>query len=146
MVSTNGEDIFSPDGKFFSNDLFGKTEPKKKVSWTGCFSYIYEIRNKHQNKAYVGCTTKDFTKRWHDHFFLANEASTIFREETLKSNLTDWTFSILETIPLDSTKTEQELIDISHTKETFWINKLNTYLSGYNMKVGGSGVYKKKET
>jgi group I intron endonuclease len=90
---------------------------------------IYCARNLTNDKLYVGKTTKTLEERKLQHYDDANNGSeTHFHRALCLDNEFEW--SVLE-----------HVIDVSrlNERECFWITKLNTYVDGYNMTIGGDG-------
>jgi hypothetical protein len=101
---------------------------------------IYKITNIHNNKKYIGLTTKTAKKRWDQHVATANgdgkDSKAIFKKAIRKYGTESW---VVETI--DSADTLEEL----KQKEIYWIEELNTYAFdkngwGYNSTRGGDLV------
>jgi hypothetical protein len=84
---------------------------------------IYRIYNKIEDKSYIGQTRQSFTLRWWQH--IKSATGTKFNRAFLDSNLTDWTFEVVE----DFKKIGKKELD---EKETFYIKKFNSIENGYN--------------
>ena len=92
---------------------------------------IYKITNKKTNKSYIGKTTQVFTLRWYQHFFCST--GTKFHEEIKNSDLTEWTFEIIEVVNIpEEVKNINEIDKIIIERERHWINEHNTLNEGYN--------------
>jgi group I intron endonuclease len=97
---------------------------------------IYCARNKDNDKMYIGKTTKTLEIRKAGHYDDAiNSMSDTHFHRALRSGV-EFEWMILETV--------SETNDINE-REKFWITKLDTYHTGYNMTIGGDGglTYKK---
>lgn len=98
------------------------------------FSNIYIIKNKVNNKLYVGQTT-NVEKRWKEHKYhgIHDENTSIYLYNAMKKyGIDNFTIEVIEKdIPLDQI----------NDKETYWIKKLNTLKpNGYNLTLGGEGT------
>ena len=93
---------------------------------------IYEIymhRFKTNGKIYIGQTSKGFLNRLKDHIYRALNGSTSnFHKAIRKYGIDD-----IETFLLDSADSLAE----SNRLETFYINKYDSFNTGYNMTIGG---------
>lgn len=91
---------------------------------------IYCARNKDNDKMYVGKTMKTLEERKLGHYNTATRSlsDTHFHRALRTTSEFEWT--ILE-ILTDS--------DNINDRERFWISKLDTFNSGYNMTAGGDG-------
>jgi len=91
---------------------------------------IYCVRNKDNDKMYIGKTSKTLDERKTKHYDAAFRSSseTNFHRALRMSDNFEWT--VLETL------TESD--DINE-RERFWISKLDTFKHGYNMTEGGDG-------
>lgn len=107
------------DARLFNVD-FGKKHP----------ATIYRITNTITGMHYIGQTSQPFTLRWWQHFF--NGTGTKFHAAIAESNITDWTFCILEIINPDNKREDQNMSCFMHEREQFWINKYNSIHGGYN--------------
>lgn len=95
-------------------------------------SGIYCITNNINRKQYVGLS-KDCLKRWADHYSKSYHPT---KDDEIRKPLymamrkygrENFSFSILEECPQEKLK----------EREIYWINKLDTYNSGYNATKGG---------
>lgn len=93
---------------------------------------IYCVENNINHKKYVGLS-KDCLKRWNDHYSKSYHSS---KDDDKRKPLylamrkygrENFSFSILE-------ECEEELLK---EREIYWIDKLNTYATGYNATLGG---------
>jgi len=93
---------------------------------------IYKHTIKNTNKSYIGFTSQTMEKRLHKHLLNANSGiKTKFYNAINKYG----SESIISEI-LDRCESEKEAIE----KEAFYIEKYDTYKSGYNStKIGGGG-------
>ena len=91
---------------------------------------IYCARNKHNDKMYIGKTTKTLENRKKQHYNAAIDSmsDTHFHRALRSDAVFEWI--ILETV--------SETDDINE-REQFWISKLDTFKNGYNMTAGGDG-------
>lgn len=86
---------------------------------------IYKITYKPNGFVYIGQST-DILQRWRDHL-RAKDAS-LFHQRLQSSNITDFTFEIVE-------ECDQDELD---EKEQYWIQFYDSTKKGYNMTKGGS--------
>lgn len=94
--------------------------------------YIYVITNEINKKVYVGKTLKTIDKRWKQHCRDYKKNRNCKRP--LYSAMRKYgieNFSIREIEECDS--------DIASERESFWINKFNSFKNGYNATKGGDG-------
>ena len=89
---------------------------------------IYQVRQKSTGMVYVGQTTQPFTLRWWQH--LSNPSECKFHVALKQFNVTDWEFSVLETIeyPADCADRAKWITD----RERHWIEDRNSVAAGYN--------------
>lgn len=94
--------------------------------------YIYCITNKLNEKKYVGKTTNSVDSRWKEH------CSDCFKDRCNKRPLYDAMVKYgIENFSVETLEECHE--DFLSDLELFWINKLDTYNSGYNATLGGDG-------
>jgi group I intron endonuclease len=94
---------------------------------------IYIIENKDNGKRYVGKTTlSDPYKRWSQHKYNAKGQwnDMVIGRAINKYGIDSFTFYVIETC--DDNDVDE--------RETYWIEKFNTYYDGYNSTLGGEGV------
>jgi len=99
---------------------------------------IYKIMNSVNDKLYIGQTTKPLNKRMSEHRYGARTAKHFSHLYNAMNKYGSDVFSI-ELI-------EECLIELLDEREKFWIAKLNTLTSGYNLTSGGQGVQKRHDT
>lgn len=99
---------------------------------------IYCIENILNEKKYIGQSV-DIYKRWYDHKWELNNGShrnPYLQRAWIKYGEENFKFEIVEKcLP-------EELND----KEKYWINKMESYLNGYNLTIGGDGNTRKEWT
>lgn len=91
---------------------------------------IYKITNKTTGMCYIGKTTQVFTLRWYQHFFQGTD--TKFHAAIKTSDVTEWSFEILEVLQFPEGCTSAEAAEIILKKETEYINQYNSIEKGYN--------------
>ena len=94
---------------------------------------IYIIENKINRKRYVGKTTlSDPYDRWRQHKYHATKHwnNMVIGRALNKYGTDNFTFYVIETCDDDN-------VD---ERETYWIEKFNTYYDGYNSTLGGDGI------
>lgn len=94
---------------------------------------IYCITNIKNNKKYIGYT-KDLKTRWYKHQFHGNRGDgscTQLYKSMKKHGIDNFKIEIIE----DNIQTEIE----AKNREIFFINEYNTFVSGYNATIGGTG-------
>jgi len=94
---------------------------------------IYIIENKISRKRYVGKTTQsDPYDRWRQHKYSAKGGwnDMVIGRALNKYGADNFTFYVIETC--DDNDVDE--------RETYWIEKFNTYYDGYNSTLGGEGV------
>lgn len=90
--------------------------------------YIYVITNTKNNKQYIG-QTNNVIRRWKDHIYSINKSTLPLHLDMNKFGITNFTFQILEeNVP-------KEQMD---EREKYWIRKLHTDKTGYNITEGGN--------
>ena len=90
---------------------------------------IYRLRNKENNKSYIGSTTKGVKERLTDH--LQKSAKNV--DNKFHKALENFGSQAFEIDLLDTAETTDELAQ----KEIYYINKYNTFHDGYNSDRGG---------
>jgi len=88
---------------------------------------IYKIENLVNGKAYVGQSI-NIERRWSEHSSLKSPNS-LLAKAFAEFGIENFSFQILEECPME----------LMNARERFYICELNTYLSGYNMTMGGAG-------
>lgn len=94
---------------------------------------IYIIENKENGKRYVGKTTiSNPYDRWRQHKYNAKSSYNpmAISDAISKYGIDNFTFYVIETC-------DDEVVN---ERETYWINKFDTYRNGYNSTLGGEGV------
>ena len=110
-------------------------------------AYIYSITNLENKKVYVGKTTQPNPyDRWKQHLQLARN------KDNLSENNSAHSMAIIRAISkygADKFKFRvlEECTDPKiNDRETYWIERLNTYgKNGYNLTLGGEGVKKERK-
>ena len=95
-------------------------------------SYIYKITNNVTGMSYVGNTSYDIHKRWHEHCRDSKKARCAKRplyQDMQKYGTDKFCIGIIEECEAS----------IAQAREVYWINKLNTFRNGYNCTIGGEG-------
>ena len=92
---------------------------------------IYIIKNKINDKVYIGKTSKDIEIRFKQH----KEDSYRFKERKLYKAMNEYGFSNFYIELLDKTENNKEASNL----EIFYIKKFNSYTNGYNGNLGGDG-------
>lgn len=100
-------------------------------------SGIYKITNTITKEIYIG-KTNNFIRRWKDHQRLAitpnhKEYNKILYQSMRKYGISNFTFEIIEYIPLEKYK------EVSGSREQYWISYYDSYNNGYNASIGGDG-------
>lgn len=106
-----------------------RSEPTDNISEGIHNPVIYRIFNKITNKSYIGKTKQAFTFRWYLHFFQYKK-DTKFYTAIENSNVTDWTFEVIESIVIPEKVEDDERYILE--RETFWINHYDSVRNGYN--------------
>ena len=91
---------------------------------------IYCARNITNDKMYVGKTKRSLEIRKQDHYEKSRKGSDTYFHRALAKYEFEWTI-------LEHVNDECNIDD----REKFWIDKLATYSTGYNMTIGGDGGY-----
>lgn len=94
---------------------------------------IYLITNLVNQKKYVGQTCQSLNKRWRQHIFCARKSvNKPLYNAMNKYGVHNFTIELLETNLTESTVDE---------RESYYINKYNTFIEGYNLTTGGQGIH-----
>lgn len=102
-------------------------KPSDLLSQNGGAAFIYRIRNKKDDRSYIGKTQQVFTLRWYQHFYQSGSCK--FHDAIRSSSLTDWEFSLIELVNVqDGVKVS----DAVQEREAYWINYFNAVENGYN--------------
>ena len=91
---------------------------------------VYVITNILNNKQYIGSTTKGFYVRWlaYKNAYKQNINKKL-KNSIIKNGIDCFTFSIIEKTSIDNVRKREE----------FYIESLNTIITGYNIKPNGTG-------
>mgnify|MGYP002507802090 CR=1 FL=1 len=92
--------------------------------------YIYRIKNKINNKMYVGQTKNSVARRWTEHKRDAKNpkyAGFYIHRAIKKYGVENFEVDILEEAPCD----------LLNEREVYWINYYDTFKHGYNLTSGG---------
>lgn len=95
---------------------------------------IYIITNKINGKQYVGKTTFSLQKRFQEHIYESRRKDQQDRHRPLYLAFQKYgeeNFSIEQLEEVDDS--------LANAREKYWIQKLNTYYTGYNATFGGDG-------
>ena len=100
---------------------------------------IYKITNILNDRVYVGQTGKKPEERWRQHKYIAKKDGTMVISKAMRRyGVDNFKFEVIEEC------STQEI----NEREIYWIEKLDTYSSGYNSSKGGqapgAGVIRKK--
>lgn len=95
------------------------------------YGRVYKITNQINNKEYVGVTTKTLAERFEAHLKRANREKSAVQKAMKKYGKHNFTI-----VEIDVANSENELFK----KEIYWIKKLGTFKSGYNLTLGGGGI------
>lgn len=93
---------------------------------------VYVITNKINDKKYVGVTQYSLDKRFKEH--CRDSKTDRCKDRLLYSDMNKYGF---KNFIIDELETCSD--DERFEKETYWIDKLNTYDNGYNLTYGGTG-------
>lgn len=93
---------------------------------------IYCITNKINGKKYIG-QSKDVFKRWFEHTTSSTQSNKLLHDDIIKCGIENFTFEVLEIC--------EDSISLNE-KEIYYINKYQSFESGYNETVGGNGTKK----
>lgn len=91
---------------------------------------IYIIRNKINNKVYIGQTVQSIKIRFTNHIMASRIEDTKFYRAIRKHGEKNFYIELLEEVPL-------EKLD---EREIYWIKEFDSYNNGYNSTLGGQGV------
>ena len=94
-------------------------------------NYIYKITEKTTGKCYVGKTRNAPFFRWWNHLKHSNSPFGLYLQNT---NLSDWTFEVLEELPSNISDTEV------FKKESEYINRFNSIKEGFNSVISNKNV------
>ena len=96
--------------------------------------YIYLFQNKLNNKCYVGQTC-DFERRLAEHIYEANKGSMFHLHQAIrKYGINNFDISVLY-----KCSGEEVVLDSLNEKEMYYIDKYDSFNSGYNMTAGSRG-------
>lgn len=95
------------------------------------YGRVYKITNLVNNKSYIGVTTKSLSERFFAHCNRAVRTRSAIQKAIAKYGKNS--FIIVE---IDTAETSEELF----AKETYWIQKEDTLINGYNLTTGGGGI------
>lgn len=101
--------------------------------------YVYRIYCNVSSKSYIGITTQDPKRRWdqHKNEALLDKENNHFHKAILKYGWEEFEKEILIMLEADS---KEILLDSLKTLESFYIDKFDSYNSGYNSTLGGDGI------
>ena len=91
---------------------------------------IYKVKNKKNNKVYIGKTMNSLEDRKKAHY-----RNTIYGETNFGRALKKYPKDTFEWSVLEEVKNKKDL----DKKEMYFINQFDTYNKGYNMTLGGGG-------
>ena len=89
--------------------------------------YIYVIKNSINEKVYVG-QTRNLSQRWSSHRYSARKDHRALYVAMREIGVENFTFELLEECSDEQTASDQE---------TLWVEKFNSFNSGYNLTSGG---------
>ena len=118
-------------GRTFTCYYFTK---ERDVYMTG----IYMIKNKLNNKIYVG-QSSNIENRWWKHKSFLNKNThhnKRLQEDWNKYGKENFMMKILEECPNS----------LLNEREIYWINHFNSFENGYNLNIGGTGINGYKHT
>lgn len=91
--------------------------------------FIYKIQNKLNGKLYIGKTCTTIANRWNHHLDSYSKKDWHLYRAMRKYGIENFIIEPIEQCP-DSLLNEREI---------YWIEKLNTFYTGYNETLGGEG-------
>lgn len=94
--------------------------------------FIYSIINIETEEEYIGQTYQDYQSRWKQHFRKIGGATKLYKDMD-KYGTDKFKKSIIEVIGASNLAKLKKLLD---ERETYYIDKRNTYESGYNQNKG----------
>lgn len=89
---------------------------------------IYGLRNKENNMMYIGQSTRSLKTRWKEHLRTKNTYISKILKEVGSDN-----FERIVLFEVDA-NTKEELLNILHEKEEYYIKRLETVEKGYNRR------------
>ena len=92
--------------------------------------FIYKIENKKTNEIYIGQTKRSVALRWWEHLTEKSNPKNKLYQALHENSIDDFDISIIE-------ECDNSLLD---KREQFWIEKFDSFQSGYNGTRGGSGI------
>lgn len=95
---------------------------------------VYKITNKKNNKCYIGITTKSLEERWKGHITHSTHENK--KRRKIYYAIKKHGIEYFEIQQIDTATTKEELL----YKESFYIEKYNSFINGYNMNQGGTGL------
>jgi len=106
------------------------------------FGVIYQIRNKINNKIYIGQTTRNLKKRIYEYKSGFNNGT--LQNTILLNSFKKYGFDNFDITTIDTATTLDEL----NNKEIYYINKFNSTNPeiGYNIEIGGRNSIPSEET
>lgn len=101
--------------------------------------YVYKIYCNVTSKSYIGITTQDPKRRWdqHKNAALLDKENNHFHKAILKYGWEEFEKSILISLEAED---KEVLLDSLKALEKFYIDKFDSYNSGYNSTLGGDGI------
>lgn len=109
---------------------------------------IYKITNKHTQMVYIGQTTQYATFRWYQHF-ASPKSGSMFHEAICKSEISDWTFEVIEIITHKELTANgisyQDKRTYINQREQYWINHFDSIKNGYNTAVANKDEHNKRK-
>lgn len=102
------------------------------------YGIIYKVVNKINKKLYIGLTTKSLEDRKIVHFNHSKYGSKLYFHNAIRK----YGKENYEWSEIDSADTKEDLIYL----EKYWIHFWNTNKQGYNLTLGGDGIFGYKHT